>query len=67
LLLVMCFGPVTSHPTNVLLYPNGDDIAFMASCNHPPKVWTMHSMSLSVTIHILLQPSVDFRFQNVYF
>jgi hypothetical protein len=23
---------------DVLLYPNGDDIAFVASCNHPPKV-----------------------------
>jgi len=23
---------------NVLLYPDGNDIAFVASCNHPPKV-----------------------------
>jgi len=30
--------------TNVLLYPYVDDIAFMASCNHPPKVWTMHAL-----------------------
>jgi hypothetical protein len=24
--------------TNVLLYPDGDDIAFVVSCNHPPNV-----------------------------
>jgi hypothetical protein len=24
--------------TNVLLYLDGDDIAFAMSCNHPPKV-----------------------------
>jgi hypothetical protein len=31
--------------TNILLYPNGDDIAFMAYCNHSPKVWIVHASS----------------------
>jgi len=29
--------------TNVLLYPYGVNIAFMASCNHPPKFWIVHA------------------------
>jgi hypothetical protein len=39
--LVLCFGPVTSH--SPMLYLDGDDIAFMVFCNHPPKVRTMHA------------------------
>jgi hypothetical protein len=31
--------------TNVLLYLDGVNIAFVASCNHPPKVWIMHALS----------------------
>jgi hypothetical protein len=45
LLLMMCFGPMTSHPTNVLLYPNGDNVVFMVFYNHPPKVWIVHALN----------------------
>jgi hypothetical protein len=31
--------------SNVLLCPNGEDIAYVASINHTPKVWTIHSPS----------------------
>jgi hypothetical protein len=30
--------------TKVLLYLDGDDIAFVVFCNHPPKVWTVHDL-----------------------
>jgi hypothetical protein len=31
--------------TNVLLCPNGEDIAFVASTNHMEKVWTIHTLA----------------------
>jgi hypothetical protein len=29
--------------TNVLLHPDGEDVAFVASTNHLGKVWTIHA------------------------
>jgi hypothetical protein len=29
--------------TNVMLQPNGEDIALVASTNHLPKVWIIHA------------------------
>jgi hypothetical protein len=31
--------------TNVMLHLDGEDIAFVASTNHPPKVWTIHVLA----------------------
>jgi len=31
--------------SNVLLCPNGEDITYVASINHTPKVWTIHTPS----------------------
>jgi hypothetical protein len=28
--------------TNVMLHPDGEDIALVASTNHPPKMWIVH-------------------------
>ncbi len=31
--------------TNVMLHPDGENIALVASTNHPPKVWTIHNLT----------------------
>ncbi len=31
--------------TNVMLCPNGEDIALVASTNHLPKMWTIHALA----------------------
>ncbi len=41
-LLMSSFELETSN-CNVLLGPNGEDITFMKSTNHMPKVWTIHA------------------------
>ncbi len=38
--------------SNVLLWFDGEDIAFVASINHTPKVWTIHLSGHNVIAHL---------------